>query len=277
MVTFTQLAFVLSYVSLVFTIIAFVSGLVLAFVTSSSATLGFALENAADFGSSVLVCWRFWGGGLSVPEEVLELREKRASVGIAISFVLLALVVGGVASGHLTTHEAPSNLGLLLGLSIPSVVIFGGLGGLKMWVGYATRSASMKKDAACSMCGAILSLGVCVGAAAVGANANLWWIDAVVALVISVGLLLNGLSTCWKNVNQGNRWWTLDFWRAPSAPSDRAVSLVVGPPINNLIAGSGPVGSLAGDAHVPIEGESARVSAYGSPDSDRIVDEHARV
>ena len=275
MVNFTRLAFVLSYVSLVFTVIAFIAGLVLAFVTGSSATLGFALENAADFGSSVLVCWRFWGGGLTVPEETLELREKRASVGIAMSFVVLALVVGGVASGHLTTHEPPSDLGLLLGLSIPSVIIFGALGCLKMWVGIATRSASMKKDAACSLCGAILSLGVCIGAAAVGANEQLWWIDAVVALVVSIGLLLYGLYTCLiKAVNDGNKWWTKDFWRAPSAASDRAVSLVVGLP-----AGMSGPGYLAGDAHVPIDGEPARTSAHGRPNSmsNRIIEEQARV
>ena len=84
-------AFVLSWVSLLLTVAAFVVGCAVAAVTSSSATLGFALENAVDFLSSALVCWRFYGGGKSVPEAKLEEREKRASVGIALSFVVLAL------------------------------------------------------------------------------------------------------------------------------------------------------------------------------------------
>ena len=215
---FTRAAFVLSYVSLIVTILAFIAGLVLAAVTSSSATLGFALENAVDFLSSVLVCWRFWGGGATVPEATLELREKRASVGIAMSFVILALTVGGVACGHLTTHDPPSNLPLLLGVSIPSMIIFFILGSLKLWVGYATRSASMKKDAACSLCGAVLSLGVCIGAAAVGADPKLWFIDAVVALFVSLGLLVYGVYVCAKNASQGNAWWTLQFWQSGGVP-----------------------------------------------------------
>lgn len=211
----TQWAFALSWISLVLTVVAFVAGLVLAVVTESSATLGFALENAVDFFSSALVCWRFWGGGKSTPEAVLASREKRASVGIALSFVVLAFVVGGVASGHLSAQEAPSHLGALVGLAAPSAVTLGVLGGFKMWVGVATQSASMKKDAACSLCGCTLSLGVCAGAAAVGADARLWYIDALVAVVVSVGLLLYGLYVLVKNARQGNRWWGPAFWAGP--------------------------------------------------------------
>ena len=76
---------------------------------------------------------------------------------------------------------------------------------------YATDSASMKKDAACSLCGATLSLGVCVGAG-VHRNSRLWWIDATVAVVVSAGLLLYGLFTLAKNAQQGNRWWSPTFW-----------------------------------------------------------------
>lgn len=222
-VNFIRLAFILSYVSLVITVLAFIAGLILALATSSSATLGFALENAVDFFSSALVCWRFWGGGQSVPEATLELREKRASVGIAISFVVLAFTVGSVATGHLTSHETPSDLGLLLGVSVPSMVIFAALGALKLWVGNATHSASMKKDAACSLCGSALSLGVCVGAAAVGADYRLWFVDAAVALVVSLGLLMYGLYVLAKNAAQGKQWWTMEFWQ--SEPPTRGTGL----------------------------------------------------
>ena len=187
-------AFVLSWLSLVLTMIAFICGLFIAVSSSSSATLGFALENSVDFISSALVCWRFWGGGKTVPEETLLLREKRSSVGIALSFCLLAVVVGSVAIGHLSTSEVPSDVGLLLGLAIPSAMIFSVLGGLKMHVGIATRSPSMKKDAACSLCGAVLSLGVVFGvAAAKSTHEKVWWLDAVVAVVVSVGLLVYGV------------------------------------------------------------------------------------
>ena len=98
-------AYVVSWISMGCTIIAFSAGLVISIVSKSSATMGFALENAVraphmsvmtrylgsrhpttqvDSFSSGLVLWRFWGGGSSIPEATLELREKRASIGIAI-------------------------------------------------------------------------------------------------------------------------------------------------------------------------------------------------
>jgi len=212
--SWTWWAYTLSWLSLAITVLAFIAGLIIANVTASSATLGFALENAVDFFSSALVCWRFWGGGASVPEDVLELREKRASVGIAISFVVLAFVVGGVACGHLSQHEPPSDIGVLVGLAAPSAILFGALGVAKLRVGAATHSASLKKDAACSLCGAVLSLGVCIGAAAVGADEKLWFVDALVALLVSLGLLAYGSYTLLKNRRQGNVWWRATFWRS---------------------------------------------------------------
>jgi divalent metal cation (Fe/Co/Zn/Cd) transporter len=231
--SWTWWAYALSWISLVVTILAFIAGLVVAAVTASSATLGFALENAVDFFSSALVCWRFWGGGASVPEATLELREKRASVGIAISFIVLAIVVGSVASAHLSHAERPSDVGVLVGLAAPSALAFGALGFAKWRVGVATQSPSLKKDAACSLCGAVLSLGVCVGAAAVGADEALWWVDALVALLVSVGLLLYGAFTLYKNGVQGNRWWRASFWSARHGtpqPRRAQLSLEAAPP-----------------------------------------------
>lgn len=153
-------AYVISAISLGLTVLAFILGIVVTVASSSSATLGFALENAVDTFSSALVLWRFWGGGASVPEAVLEQREKRASIGIAASFIVLGLVVGSVAIQHLRTHDELKEVGALYGLAVPSMLIFFVLGSMKWKIGAATRSASLKKDAACSLCGSLLSLGV---------------------------------------------------------------------------------------------------------------------
>ena len=75
-------AYVLSWVSLVCTVAAFFAGLVISISARSAATLGYALENWVDSLSSILVLWRFWGGGKTVPEEQLAQREKRASIAV---------------------------------------------------------------------------------------------------------------------------------------------------------------------------------------------------
>ena len=60
--------------------------------------LGFALVNAVDTAGSVLLLWRFEGGGDDVPRAVLERREERSRVGLAGMFVVLgALIVCQVA------------------------------------------------------------------------------------------------------------------------------------------------------------------------------------
>lgn len=221
--SWTTIAFVLAFLSLVLTLVAMIIGLVLAMITHSSAMLGFALENAVDFLSSILVCWRFYSGA---SEEALELREKRASVGIGISFVVLACVVASTAAEHLTEQSDPEYVELLIALAAPSAALFGPLGLLKLWVGFKTNSASMKKDGLCSIFGTILSLGVIVGVVLYGADEKLWYADAVVALCVAVLLLIIGVDTLVRNAYKQNRYWTVAFWTGETSKPPPEVTAV---------------------------------------------------
>lgn len=57
----------------------------------SSALLGYGLEALVDVWSSVLVLWRFWNDpdGEGQYFLVTRRREQRASVGIAVTFILI--------------------------------------------------------------------------------------------------------------------------------------------------------------------------------------------
>ena len=48
------------------------------------------------------------------------------------------------------------------------------------------------------MCGALLSLGVAVGAA-LHDIPSMWWFDGAVALSVAIALGVSGLYTLWKN------------------------------------------------------------------------------
>ena len=100
---------------------------------------------------------------------------------------------------------------LLVALAAPSAAIFVPLGLLKVWVGYKTNSASMKKDGVCSLFGATLSLGVIAGAQCT-TDEKLWFVDAVVALVVALLLLIVGADTLVRNAYKGNKYWTRRFW-----------------------------------------------------------------
>ena len=59
-------------------------------------------------------------------------REKRASVGIAIAFVVLGVTVGSSAISHLAEDSHTTGQVALLALSIPSIFIFLTLATLKV-------------------------------------------------------------------------------------------------------------------------------------------------
>jgi len=208
-------AYVLSWISLLITIIAFVAGLVVALVSSSAATLGYSLENLVDSLSSILVLWRFWGGGRSVSVERLAQREKRASVAIALTFLVLAVAVVSVASTHLRHEEKTEDPGLLLAISIPSVVVFGLLAVLKFWIGHVSNldSPALRKDGLCSLAGSALSVAVLVGAALQYSGNGIWWFDGACAVGISMGLFFAGARTLVNNALHGNSFWELSFWQ----------------------------------------------------------------
>ena len=209
-------AYVLSWLSLVLSFFCCGLLVVVGCITGSASALGFALENGVDFFSSALVLWRFWGGGKSIPEHVLDLREKRASVGIAFAFVALALVVGATSASHLIMRTETSNAELLNSLAVPSLFIFLFLGLAKLWVGVSIDSPSLRKDALCSFCGALLAFGVLAGTTIEHHSPSVWYIDACVALIVSVGLLIHGIYTLFKNAMQRNRWWRPCWWRSAS-------------------------------------------------------------
>ena len=100
----------------------------------------------------------------------------------------------------------------LHGLSIPSILIFGALGALKLHCANVVRSPAMRKDGICSAAGAVLSFAVCLGVTA-------WWIDPVVAMTVALSLFVFGFRTLRKNYLAGNRWWTAEWWGMPGRPT----------------------------------------------------------
>ena len=204
-------AFQISIVSAIVTVIAFIAGLSISISTHSSATLGYSLESLVDLVSSLIVLWRFHGGDTANKEE-LQKREKRASIGIALLMVILAICVFSVAVEHLAEGHAPSALHQLISLSVPSLLIFLILGILKFNIAIKTQSPAMKKDAVCSLGGAILSLGVLIGVGLFQSDDAIWWFDAFVAIIISILLGLYGVRTLVKNILEDKKYWTMKFW-----------------------------------------------------------------
>jgi len=179
------------------------------------AMLGYGLESFVDVFSSVMVVWRFSQAldpALSVDEDkYAERLEKRAGIGICITFILIAFIVGGQASAHLHEGHYTKADTVMIVLASVSVVAFAVLGGGKWYISKKLNSPTMMKDAICSIAIGVISLAVAISAGVnSGADDAVWYFDSVVAVLVSIFLFVYGMRTlCFH----GHRWWETSFWK----------------------------------------------------------------
>eukprot|EP01121_Diplochlamys_sp_Union-15-3_P022337 TRINITY_DN9470_c0_g1_i5.p1 TRINITY_DN9470_c0_g1~~TRINITY_DN9470_c0_g1_i5.p1 ORF type:complete len:145 (-),score=14.49 TRINITY_DN9470_c0_g1_i5:503-937(-) len=108
-------AIIVSWISIFLTSISAILGFI--FSTGSSAMLSFSLESLVDVVTTAFVLWRFWGGDdMRDPARAitLENREKKASVLIAFTLMITAIIVGVQAIVHLASHTKPENARVLM-------------------------------------------------------------------------------------------------------------------------------------------------------------------
>lgn len=204
----------------------------------SSALLGYGLEALVDVWSSVLVLWRFWNDpdGEGQYFLVTRRREQRASVGIAVTFIVIgfftcwqvcfaliaappalcfvlwlpfvrAAITIMQASYRLIEETRPKNEEILLAISGTSVIILSWSCAMKFSLAKVLKSTAMRKDAITSGAVASMAATMLVSTTIFKSHPNIWWIDAAVALVVSFVLSILGLHTLMKNP-----WWRKDFW-----------------------------------------------------------------
>jgi len=185
-------------------------------VTGSSLMLCYGLENLVDFLSSIVVCWRFFSpsGTTSAHDADLRKREKRAS--IAISFILALLGIGViVASIEDFTHgsETLDNLKKIIITAIFSVFVFGTMSMVKFHYAKMLQSASLQKDAVCSLIGTVLSGSLFVNSLIIMKESDAWWLDPLIALGCGTAALIIGMQAIYyAYVVQGIpvlniKWW----------------------------------------------------------------------
>jgi hypothetical protein len=203
---------VLSWASIVLTLVTSVAGLSLAVAGFSAAMLAFALEALVDILSSCVILWRFNGGD----PRVMAAREERSSAAIGLSFIFLAVLTLIAAVWHLIAGERPRDAGAMLAITVPSFFLTVALGALKLHVGGVLNSEALKQDGVCSLGASVLSLGVIIGVCAYSVNDKVWWLDAVIALAVGIMLGMYGYASVRRFP-----WRTKTFWSPePSLPLD---------------------------------------------------------
>jgi divalent metal cation (Fe/Co/Zn/Cd) transporter len=148
----------------------------------SMALFGFGADSFIEVGSALLVLWRLKAGEGCTATRLR--RERKATWGIAVLFLLLAMgiTVGSIA--QLVTHRHPDTTlpGVIISLVSLSGMVW--LWRSKQVAAAALNSQTLKGDAACSLACIQLSAVLFAGSILFVFWPALWWVDSLAALVL---------------------------------------------------------------------------------------------
>lgn len=212
-----------SIASLVASVVAACLGLGIGVSEEVLSLVGFGVESLLDGISSALVLWRFKRGKKRQHADMDAAmrhkmqrdarRERNSAIGIGATFVASACIL--LTSSVIKwlaydpddpTHKQEENSGAYYGtlLSWPSAFVFGGLAAVKFRLARELQSQVLKKDAFCSVLGAILALIVAIASlielAASDNPKGMELVDVFAGLMIALLLGIEGVRTLWHNL-----------------------------------------------------------------------------
>jgi divalent metal cation (Fe/Co/Zn/Cd) transporter len=157
----------------------------------SVALWGFGADSLIEVASALLVMGRLRKGFQAPATEA----ERRATLGIGLLFVLLALVVklGAVLQLAAGGHPPTTLPGLVIASLSLLFMVF--LWRAKLRAAAALDSAALRSDAACSLACIQLSVVLFAGSLLFLLSPGLWWVDAAAAILLALLILREGLVT----------------------------------------------------------------------------------
>lgn len=186
------LAIALCIVSLILNLILCVAAFVFASLRRSPATFAFAADCVLDLISSLIVIWRYFGSPYTTCSHS---REVKACISLGVLFILAG--VGVIAQGvyFLCAKETPAwylVLIILAGVGCVACIL---LGAAKFWLSKKMDSKPLFLDALNSILSALFALTIIVSDVAYLKNKEIWYLDPVLSIILSLGLLAFGIHT----------------------------------------------------------------------------------
>ena len=149
-------------------------------MVGSISLVGFGVDSFIEVTSGAALLWRM---STDADERNRERREKLTLQIVGASFLALAVYVGFEAIANLMARQGPEESVVGIALACVSLVVMPVLAHAKRRVGKALNSAAMQADAKqtefCTYLSAIL-----LGGLLLNMVWNVWWADAVAALVM---------------------------------------------------------------------------------------------
>lgn len=181
-------AFNLEYFTVGWNTVEGLAAIAAGLLAGSVALVAFGLDSSVEVFASLVVIWELRGADRR--------RERVALRLIGIGYLVVAAYVALDATTALIrgNHPAASPIGmLLLGAT---VLVMGGLGVAKLRIGAQLDSPTVRADGRFSLVDGSLALAVLVGLVLTAAF-GWWWADAVLALLIALVALREGIEA-WR-------------------------------------------------------------------------------
>jgi divalent metal cation (Fe/Co/Zn/Cd) transporter len=183
----------LSWFTIAYNLLEGLVSLYFGLTEGSIALAGFGADSFIEVFSAALVLWRFRSetAGACVSVE----RERRATLGIGALFVALAAATAAGAWMQLRdgSHPATTAPGLVISALSFGFMFF--LWRAKSRLAAALDSATVLKDASCSLACIKLSSVLFVGSLVFLASPALWWADSAAAAALALLIGFEGVET----------------------------------------------------------------------------------
>lgn len=190
-------ALTLSFFTVGYNILEGLVAVIAATMAGSSALLGFGLDSFVESLSGTVMIWRFWRFGPEADEDdeddVAE-AEVTSTRLVGLTFFVLGAYVFFDSTQSLVEQKAPDKSVVGLALAILSLIVMPVLFYLKYRLGKSIQSESLVADSKETLACLLLSVALLVG---LGLNYfwQIWWADAVAALVIAALIFKEGYAT----------------------------------------------------------------------------------
>ncbi|QLL08542.1 cation transporter [Mycobacterium vicinigordonae] len=192
-----RLAHRLAWVSLAVMLCEGVVGLWQGLAVGSIALTGWALGSVPEGLASAMVIWRFSGSRTHCQKA-----ERRAQIGVAVSFWLTAPYIAAESVRHLFEgqHAETSTIGIAL--TALALVLMPTLGWVKHNLGARLGSGATKGEGTQNYLCAAQAAGVLVGLAVTATWSGAWWVDPAVGLAIAAVAVWQGFRA-WRGLDCG--------------------------------------------------------------------------
>lgn len=192
--TLVRRAIFLSWFTITYNLLEGVVSIAFGVGDESVALAGFGVDSLIEVASAALILWRFRGEAC-IGSEISVSRERKATLGIGVLFLLLAAVTAAASLFQLRAGSHPATTVPGLVISTLSLSFMFWLWSAKRKVAGQLDSASVMKDADCSLTCIKLSVVLFAGSLVFTVSPALWWADALAALALAALIGKEGWET----------------------------------------------------------------------------------